>query len=65
MTPWGVNSAIQQTVAHRLRLHPEDEGEPVTRIAPRALVVREADGDGFGAGRAAGVAGQVRTRVWY
>ncbi|MEU6357285.1 sulfite oxidase [Streptomyces sp. NPDC047072] len=30
---------FQQTVAYRLRQHPEDPGEPVTRIAPRALLV--------------------------
>ncbi|MFF7547554.1 sulfite oxidase [Streptomyces canus] len=32
-------TGFQQTVAYRLRQHPGDEGEPVTRIAPRALVV--------------------------
>ncbi|WP_078915990.1 sulfite oxidase [Streptomyces viridochromogenes] len=30
---------FQQAVAYRLRRNPEDEGEPVTRIAPRALIV--------------------------
>ena len=30
---------FQQVVAYRLRQDPEDEGEPVTRIAPRALLV--------------------------
>lgn len=32
-------TGFQQTVAYRLRRDPEDEGEPVTRIAPRALLV--------------------------
>lgn len=32
-------TGFQQAVAYRLRHHPEDEGEPVTRIAPRALLV--------------------------
>jgi DMSO/TMAO reductase YedYZ molybdopterin-dependent catalytic subunit len=32
-------AGFQQTVAYRLRRQPEDEGEPVTRIAPRALLV--------------------------
>ncbi|MER6127728.1 sulfite oxidase [Streptomyces sp. NPDC001795] len=32
-------TGFQHTVAYRLRQGPEDEGEPVTRIAPRALVV--------------------------
>ncbi|MET7454097.1 sulfite oxidase [Streptomyces sp. NPDC005574] len=32
-------TGFQQTVAYRLRHHPGDEGEPVTRIAPRALLV--------------------------
>ncbi|WP_405513582.1 sulfite oxidase [Streptomyces canus] len=32
-------TGFQQTVAYRLRQHPGDEGEPVTRIAPRALLV--------------------------
>ncbi|MEU9052152.1 sulfite oxidase [Streptomyces sp. NPDC048384] len=32
-------TGFQQAVAYRLRRHPEDEGEPVTRIAPRALLV--------------------------
>lgn len=32
-------TGFQQSVAYRLRRHPEDEGEPVTRIAPRALLV--------------------------
>ncbi|WP_328419957.1 sulfite oxidase [Streptomyces sp. NBC_00443] len=32
-------TGFQQAVAYRLRQHPEDEGEPVTRIAPRALLV--------------------------
>src|SRR5262249_11939350 len=29
----------QQAVAYRLRQDPEEEGEPITRIAPRALLV--------------------------
>ncbi|MFK4101943.1 sulfite oxidase [Streptomyces sp. NPDC019531] len=32
-------TGFQQTVAYRLRQHAEDVGEPVTRIAPRALLV--------------------------
>jgi DMSO/TMAO reductase YedYZ molybdopterin-dependent catalytic subunit len=32
-------TGFQQTVAYRLRQDPGDEGEPVTRIAPRALLV--------------------------
>ncbi|WP_210594228.1 sulfite oxidase [Streptomyces sp. GESEQ-35] len=32
-------TGFQQAVAYRLRQHPQDEGEPVTRIAPRALLV--------------------------
>lgn len=32
-------TGFQQSVAYRLRRHPEEEGEPVTRIAPRALLV--------------------------
>ncbi|MFC8427613.1 sulfite oxidase [Streptomyces sp. NPDC057253] len=32
-------TGFQQTVAYRLRQDPADEGEPVTRIAPRALLV--------------------------
>ncbi|MFJ8538952.1 sulfite oxidase [Streptomyces sp. NPDC093591] len=32
-------TGFQQAVAYRLRRNPEDEGEPVTRIAPRALLV--------------------------
>lgn len=32
-------TGFQQAVAYRLRQHPEDRGEPVTRIAPRALLV--------------------------
>ncbi|WP_282700585.1 sulfite oxidase [Streptomyces sp. CC219B] len=32
-------TGFQQTVAYRLRQEPDDEGEPVTRIAPRALLV--------------------------
>ncbi|MFF4275339.1 sulfite oxidase [Streptomyces sp. NPDC001536] len=32
-------TGFQQAVAYRLRQHPEDPGEPVTRIAPRALLV--------------------------
>ncbi|MFJ3306579.1 sulfite oxidase [Streptomyces sp. NPDC086549] len=32
-------TGFQQAVAYRLRQHPGDEGEPVTRIAPRALLV--------------------------
>jgi DMSO/TMAO reductase YedYZ molybdopterin-dependent catalytic subunit len=32
-------TGFQQTVAYRLRQHPGDDGEPVTRIAPRALLV--------------------------
>ncbi|MFJ3669440.1 sulfite oxidase [Streptomyces sp. NPDC090106] len=32
-------TGFQQSVAYRLRQHPDDEGEPVTRIAPRALLV--------------------------
>ncbi|MFE6177222.1 sulfite oxidase [Streptomyces sp. NPDC056464] len=32
-------TGFQQAVAYRLRRHAEDEGEPVTRIAPRALLV--------------------------
>lgn len=32
-------TGFQHTVAYRLRRDPEDEGEPVTRIAPRALLV--------------------------
>ncbi|MDO0938802.1 sulfite oxidase [Streptomyces sp. DG2A-72] len=32
-------TGFQQAVAYRLRQRPGDEGEPVTRIAPRALLV--------------------------
>ncbi|MER6282681.1 sulfite oxidase [Streptomyces sviceus] len=32
-------TGFQQAVAYRLRQEPGDEGEPVTRIAPRALLV--------------------------
>ncbi|WP_432155219.1 sulfite oxidase [Streptomyces sp. bgisy153] len=32
-------TGFQHTVAYRLRQRPDDEGEPVTRIAPRALLV--------------------------
>lgn len=32
-------TGFQQTVAYRLRQDPGDEGEPVTRIAPRALLI--------------------------
>jgi DMSO/TMAO reductase YedYZ molybdopterin-dependent catalytic subunit len=32
-------TGFQQAVAYRLRQHPDEDGEPVTRIAPRALVV--------------------------
>ncbi|MFF3935281.1 sulfite oxidase [Streptomyces phaeofaciens] len=32
-------TGFQQTVAYRLRQDPGEEGEPVTRIAPRALIV--------------------------
>ncbi len=32
-------AGFQQAVAYRLRQHPDEEGEPVTRIAPRALLV--------------------------
>ena len=32
-------TGFQQAVAYRLRKRPEDPGEPVTRIAPRALLV--------------------------
>jgi DMSO/TMAO reductase YedYZ molybdopterin-dependent catalytic subunit len=32
-------TGFQQSVAYRLRERPEDPGEPVTRIAPRALLV--------------------------
>ncbi|MDQ0596891.1 DMSO/TMAO reductase YedYZ molybdopterin-dependent catalytic subunit [Streptomyces canus] len=32
-------TGFQQTVAYRLRERPEDPGEPVTRIAPRALLL--------------------------
>jgi len=32
-------TGFQQAVAYRLRQHPGDEGEPVTRIEPRALLV--------------------------
>ncbi|MEV6172447.1 sulfite oxidase [Streptomyces sp. NPDC051954] len=32
-------TGFQQAVAYRLRQHPQDEGEPVSRIAPRALLV--------------------------
>ncbi|WP_328500041.1 sulfite oxidase [Streptomyces sp. NBC_00457] len=32
-------TGFQQAVAYRLRQHPGDEGDPVTRIAPRALLV--------------------------
>jgi hypothetical protein len=32
-------TGFQQSVAYRLRQHPGDAGEPVTRIAPRALLV--------------------------
>ncbi|MEV0174651.1 sulfite oxidase [Streptomyces sp. NPDC050803] len=32
-------TGFQQTVAYRLRHDPDEEGEPVTRIAPRALLV--------------------------
>ncbi|MFE9255669.1 sulfite oxidase [Streptomyces sp. NPDC006879] len=32
-------TGFQQSVAYRYRQHPEDAGEPVTRIAPRALMV--------------------------
>jgi DMSO/TMAO reductase YedYZ molybdopterin-dependent catalytic subunit len=32
-------TGFQQTVAYRLRQHPEEEGEPVTRMAPRALLI--------------------------
>ncbi|MEW2419300.1 sulfite oxidase [Streptomyces nigra] len=32
-------TGFQQTVAYRLRQRPEEVGEPVTRIAPRALLV--------------------------
>ncbi|WP_327721257.1 sulfite oxidase [Streptomyces sp. NBC_00490] len=32
-------TGFQQAVAYRLRERPEDPGEPVTRIAPRALLV--------------------------
>ncbi|MDT7842178.1 sulfite oxidase [Streptomyces justiciae] len=32
-------TGFQQSVAYRLRQHPGDEGEPVTRIVPRALLV--------------------------
>ncbi|QOV40678.1 sulfite oxidase [Streptomyces ferrugineus] len=32
-------TGFQQAVAYRLRRDPDDEGEPVTRIAPRALLV--------------------------
>ncbi|GLP69373.1 sulfite oxidase [Streptomyces sp. TUS-ST3] len=32
-------TGFQQAVAYRLRQHPGDKGEPVTRIAPRALLV--------------------------
>ncbi|GAA4932306.1 sulfite oxidase [Streptomyces coeruleoprunus] len=32
-------TGFQHTVAYRLRQEPDDEGEPVTRIAPRALLV--------------------------
>ena len=32
-------TGFQQAVAYRLRQHPGDAGEPVTRIAPRALLV--------------------------
>jgi DMSO/TMAO reductase YedYZ molybdopterin-dependent catalytic subunit len=32
-------TGFQQTVAYRFRQHPDDVGEPVTRIAPRALVL--------------------------
>ncbi|MHB9848505.1 sulfite oxidase [Streptomyces krungchingensis] len=32
-------TGFQQTVAYRLRQDADDEGEPVTRIAPRALLV--------------------------
>ncbi|MFF4056397.1 sulfite oxidase [Streptomyces sp. NPDC001668] len=32
-------TGFQQAVAYRIRRHPGDEGAPVTRIAPRALLV--------------------------
>ncbi|MFJ7049371.1 sulfite oxidase [Streptomyces sp. NPDC101112] len=32
-------TGFQQTVAYRLRQGPEEEGEPVTRMAPRALLI--------------------------
>ncbi|WP_019883887.1 sulfite oxidase [Streptomyces purpureus] len=32
-------TGFQQTVAYRLRQNPDEEGEPVARIAPRALLV--------------------------
>uniref|UniRef100_A0AAU2JR30 Sulfite oxidase n=1 Tax=Streptomyces sp. NBC_00049 TaxID=2903617 RepID=A0AAU2JR30_9ACTN len=32
-------TGFQQAVAYRYRQHPDDPGEPVTRIAPRALMV--------------------------
>ncbi|WWQ68628.1 sulfite oxidase [Streptomyces sp. Q6] len=32
-------TGYQQSVAYRLRDRPEDPGEPVTRIAPRALII--------------------------
>ncbi|GAB2908934.1 sulfite oxidase [Streptomyces heilongjiangensis] len=35
----GQFTGFQQSVAYRLGRHPEEEGEPVTRIAPRALLV--------------------------
>ncbi|MFC3571885.1 sulfite oxidase [Streptomyces yaanensis] len=35
----GAFTGFQHAVAYRLRQHPEEDGEPVTRIAPRALLV--------------------------
>jgi DMSO/TMAO reductase YedYZ molybdopterin-dependent catalytic subunit len=32
-------TGFQHSVAYRLRQHPDDPGEPVTRIAPRALMI--------------------------
>jgi DMSO/TMAO reductase YedYZ molybdopterin-dependent catalytic subunit len=32
-------NGFQQAVAYRYRQHPDDPGEPVTRIAPRALMI--------------------------
>ncbi|MFI2433485.1 sulfite oxidase [Streptomyces sp. NPDC018693] len=32
-------TGFQQAVAYRLRRHPDEEGEPVTRVAPRALLM--------------------------